>query len=261
MIQKCFGILLCMLVLMVGYAPAFGQDSIIAVADRWMPYNGRAGTRDEGYAVEILRAIFEPMGHHVEYREMPWNRAVDDVLEGKADILIGSLKSDMSKYIFPQETLGRDSLCFYTNQPDWKFTGPESLAGFRIGLVKGYIYRDWVLELLELSPGQFHIMHGDEPVVRLLGMLKDDRIQVIPGNKAVVDYYLKALGLRDDIHLAGCYDDTKDEYLYFALSPADPERSKQLGIALDKGVSLMRKTGQLNHLLIKYGLKDWVQLR
>ena len=261
MVLKVNGILLCILVLMAGYVPASAQETIVAVADRWMPYNGRAGSSEEGYAVEILRAIFEPMGHRVEYREMPWKRAIEDVLAGKADILIGSLKSDNSKYLFPKETLGKDLMCFYTNRPDWKFIGPESLAGVRIGLVKGYIYREWVLERLRLSPHQFHIMHGDEPVVRLLGMLKDNRIQVMPGNKAVVEYYVKTLGLEKDVHLAGCFTDTKEKYLYFALSPAQPERSKALGASLDKGISLMRKTGQLNHLLIKYGLKDWVRLR
>jgi len=261
MAQKIISIIICILVLTAGYVPALGQDTIVAVADRWMPYNGRGGSAAEGYAIEILRAVFEPMGHRVEYREMPWKRAIDDVLAGKADILIGSLKSDESEYLFPKETLGKDLMCFYTNQPDWKFTGPESLSGVRVGLVKGYIYRDWLLETFRRSPRQFHVMHGDEPIIRLLGMLKADRIQVMPGNKAVVEYYVKTLGLEEDVHLAGCFVDKEEKHLYFALSPAHLERSKKLRAALDRGVAIMRKTGQLNHLLIKYGLKDWVRVK
>nr|WP_275406378.1 transporter substrate-binding domain-containing protein [Pseudodesulfovibrio sp. JC047] len=240
---------------------AWGQEQIVVVADERMPYNGRTGSRMEGYAVEILRAVFESKGYEIQYQPMPWKRAVDDVRSGKADILIGCLQDDHSGFIFPNETLGKDLLCFYTNQPGWMFAGEESLADVMVGLVKGYEYRDWLRDAVIRSPEKFHVMYGDEPVVRLLKMLKDKRIQVLAGNKVVVEYYLKSLGLKDVLFYGGCYADPTDQYLSFAMTSERPERSRKLCDILDKGVSVMRKTGQLNYLLLKYGLKDWIQLR
>lgn len=261
MLQHFLGVFTLICVLTVCAIPVFAQDRIVVVADRWMPYNGRPGGRNEGYAVEIVRAIFEPKGYTVLYREMPWKRAVDDVRNGRADILIGSLGNDVPDFLFPQETLGKDVMCFYANRPEWKFTGPESLSKIMVGLVKGYGYREWLLAEVKRFPRRFHVMHGDEPVVRLLRMLKDDRIQAMPGNKAVVDYYVKRLDLGEDVFLAGCFDDPEERHLYFALSPLNRVRSEKFIGILDKGISTMRKSGQLNHLLIKYGLKDWVRLR
>ena len=42
-----------------------------------------------GYAVEILKAIFEPQGIAVDYQKQPWSRALVDLEAGTNDAAIG----------------------------------------------------------------------------------------------------------------------------------------------------------------------------
>ncbi|WP_229591086.1 substrate-binding periplasmic protein [Pseudodesulfovibrio sediminis] len=235
------------------------QSTLVVVSDQWMPYYGENGTRDEGYAVDVLRAIFEPKGWTVEYKELPWQRALDDMRNGHADITISKSKEETPDFIFSTQTLGKNAMCFYTNRPDWKFTGPDSLDTVKTGLVQGYGYRDWFLEKVRRKPHLFYSLHGNDAFPRLVSMLKEDRIQALPGNQAVVDYYIQTNQLLDQVFFAGCVDDP--EQLYFAISPANPLRSKLLVTAIDKGLATMRVSGQLNYLLIKYNLKHWVPVK
>lgn len=235
-------------------------EVLVVVSDRAMPYSGEPGSATEGYAVEILRAVFEPRGFEIRHKERPWNRAVEEVRSGSADILIGGTPSETTDFIYPKQSLGKAEFCFFTNQPDWKFTGPASLESVRTGYVRGYSYPEWLLKEIKDHPQRFHALHGEDAFSRMLGMLKENRVQVVPGARVVAEYYIREGGLQDQVRFAGCnYADSQD--LYFALSPINPPRSMLLADILDRGVETLRNTGQLNHLLIKYGLKDWMKAR
>lgn len=244
-------------------APAPGAAAagrLVVVADRRMPYNGGPGEDREGYAVEILRAVFERKGYEVEYVLLPWKRALQDVRTGRADILIGAVREEMPDLVYPRQSLGRADLCFYSADRDWRFAGPASLDGVVTGFVPGHSYPEWFLETIKDDPSHFHALHGGDAFSRLLAMLGEGRVQVIPGSRAVADYYIRSGRLGGRVFLGGCSDaDTRD--LFFALSPSNMRRSTLLADILDNGVNTLRKTGQLNHLLIKYGLKDWIGLR
>ncbi|MGE4194553.1 MAG: substrate-binding periplasmic protein [Pseudodesulfovibrio sp.] len=240
-------------------APCAAQERLLVVADRRMPYNGEPGDPREGYAVEILRAVFERKGYEVEYALLPWKRAVQDVRTGSADILIGAVREEMPDLIYPTQSLGRADLCFYSTDKDWRFTGPDSLSGVVTGFVPGHSYPDWFLQALKDQPNRFHALHGGDAFSRMLAMLVEGRVQVIPGSRAVADYYIRTGQFQEQVFFGGCSDgDTHD--LFFALSPANMPRASLLADALDSGVDTLRNTGQLNHLLIKYGLKDWLGL-
>ena len=243
----------------IGPVPARAQERVVVVSDSWMPYNGKPGSDREGYAVEILRAVFERRGFAVEYRELPWKRAVRDVRTGQADILIGADRNELPDFVYPETSLGRSELCFFSMDRNWRFTGAESLEGVVTGYVQGHSYPAWLLDNIQRRPAQFHALHGQDAFVRMPAMLAQGRVQVIPGSRAVVGYYVREAGLADQVFLAGCSQGDAHD-LYFGLSPANQARSRLLADMLDKGMGTLRNTGQLNHLLIKYGLKDWAPL-
>jgi polar amino acid transport system substrate-binding protein len=249
----------CLLALALA-GPVMAQERVIVVSDTRMPYNGVPGSAREGYAVEILRAVFERRGFAVEYRRLPRKRAVGDVRSGRADILIGVTPEELPDFIFPKTSLGRSDLCFFSLDPKWRFTGRESLSGVVTGYVQGHDYPRWFMEDARRHPERFHALHGEDASVRLLAMLAEGRVQAIPGSRAVIGYYAQRAELQDKVVLAGCSGaDARD--LFFGLSPANMPRARLLAGILDQGVYTLRNTGQLNHLLIKYGLRDWAKVR
>lgn len=73
-------------------------DTIILVADKWCPYNCTPETERPGFLVEIARRAFELAGHKLEYRLMPWKRAVTEAKRGNVNGIIGfGLKSSTHK--------------------------------------------------------------------------------------------------------------------------------------------------------------------
>ncbi len=240
--------------------PAAGLERVVAVSDSWMPYTGEPNSNREGYAVEVLRSVLEERGFNVEYRELPWKRAMHEVLSGRADILVCATRDNLPELVFPGTPLGRADLCFFTLDRDWRFAGPDSLAEVVTGFVQGYDYPQWFEDDLGRHPGRFHALHGGDAFARMLAMLAEGRVQTIPGCSAVVDYYARLAGLEGKVYMAGCSRDGCHE-LYFGLSPANRPRSVLLAGILDEGMHIMRTTGQLDHLLLKYGLKDRVEVR
>lgn len=241
-------------------SPAAAIEKIKVVGDIWMPYNGEPGARHEGYAVDILRAIFERQSIEVNYRERPWKRAVEEVRSGRGDIIIGVIDRSLPDFVYPKKTLGRAVLCFYSNRPGWEFDGADSLRQMTTGLVRGYGYPEWFKAYVERNPKRVQILHGDDAFPRLVEMLAQERVQVIPGTRAVMNYYIKSKDLNGVVFLGGCYEEQEPAELYIGFSPYNPDRSRILADTFDEGLEFLRKTGYLNHPLRKYGLKDWVTI-
>jgi len=98
--------MLCRFVALVAVMLAFGIGAnpgkareISIVGDKWAPFNSVPGNDDEGYFLDISRAVFEPREHRVNYIGRPWRRAVRDVEAGTRDALLtrGRMDSVPSK--------------------------------------------------------------------------------------------------------------------------------------------------------------------
>jgi hypothetical protein len=66
------------LVANAGEQAAAQNDNVLTfAADLWCPVNCEAGTDRPGFAVELLKRIYEPLGYKINYIVMPWARAVE----------------------------------------------------------------------------------------------------------------------------------------------------------------------------------------
>lgn len=237
---------------------ALSDDGLVIVySELWMPYNGVPGSAEEGYAVDILKAILQEEGFKVLYEERPWKRSVADVADGKADLVIGAFKFEMPTFIFPETTIGETTMGFYSYLPNWKFAELDDLRRVKIGVVSGYGYRKWLLKDIEDHPDNYESLSGEDAFPRLIKMLLAGRIQAIPSSSAVMDYYIMSHGLKGRLHLAGFGPNPQPEKIYYAFSPARPERSKKLVRIIDAGMKRLRASGKLDAILAKYGLRDW----
>lgn len=232
-------------------------EEITIAADVWCPYNCSLLDKDKpGFMVELARTIFERNGVQVKYEVMPWSRAMKLVSNNTIQGLISGTPSNTKvKLIFPEEEQARMQNSFFTlGSNNWIYKGVHSLSEIKLGVIQDYNYG------LEIQPyvqrkKKVEIMTGDDPLERLIKMMKMKRIDSILEDKAVFIHTAKNMGFKD-YRLAG-NDRTPPETnnIFIAFSPT--EKSKEYAKMLSKGMKELRLSGELSRILTKYGLKDW----
>jgi polar amino acid transport system substrate-binding protein len=232
--------------------------TITLVADEWPPFNIKPNSEKEGYIVEIARRVLESHGHIVVYKNIPWNRAIEMTRAGNYDGAIGASKTDAAGFIFPSEELAINKLAFYVKKGStWRYKGLPSIREITLGIVAGYDYRQWLLEYIDANKNdqsKIQILYGDEPVKRNLIKMMNGRIEVVVDSEAAIRYVANNLNILDKIECAG-YDD-EPAFIYIAFSPNKPE-STDYAKLLSEGISSLRRSGELEKILRKYGLNDW----
>lgn len=227
-------------------------------ADSWPPYNGDPGAVAPGYMIEVLQEIFSPQGVTIDYKVMPWKRAISDVQNGTFDAVVGSDPEETPGLIFPKENFGVNLNGLYVKAgTTWRFTGAESLSQVRLGAIDGYSYSGRVDDYLARNRGgkQVFLATGDDALDKLLKMLQSGRIDAIIENVNVMTYTLRGAGLENQVVSAGVNEQGRLP-LYVAFSP----RNTQAIIYarnFDEGIVRLRKSGRLKEILATYGLKDW----
>lgn len=231
---------------------------ILLVADEWAPYNMAPGTKPEGYIVDIAREIFAAEGITVQYRTVPWARALIETRAGRFTGVIGASTGDAPGFIFPDEPFAVNRLGFYTVAGSkWTFTGHESIETVTLGVIKGYDYRPWLSEYIDANaknPKLVQIMVGESPLENNIVKLIEGRVDVIVDSQTSVLYTAKRMHLEQKIQSAGF--DTEEALIHIAFSPADPNSTRYARIVTD-GIAAMRRSGRLAEILAVYGLKDW----
>ena len=232
---------------------------IIIVADYWMPFNGD-DVANEGYMIEIAQAVFADDSIQVQYRSLPWDKAIEKTRIGKYDGLIGAFKSDAPDFIFPSNDQGFGGNIFFAlKNNSWRYTDTTSLSSIKIGVTKDYSYgetldcyiRNHLNDSTRISVGSGKWAVKDNLMKLLFG-----KVDAILDNSSVIEYNARLTDKTDNIQRVGVAE--KPQSIYIAFSPAKSD-GKQLAEKLSKGMDRLRANGRLANILKKYGLTDWKQ--
>ena len=253
--RQGFFLLLLMLTMC---SPATWAGDILLVADPWPPFNIEPGSDHEGYLVDVARAVFEPAGRTVTYKPVPWKRAIEGTRTGSYTGAIGASKTDAAGFVFPGEELARNVLAFFTRSDDlWQFEGPASLESVSIGVAAGYDYRRWLNDYISThcdDDRRVQVIAGANSLKQNLKKLLLKRIDVVVDTEAAIRSTAKEMGILGKIRAAGY--GVEPAYIYIAFSPALPE-SPTLANQLSEGIADLRRSGRLQSILDRYGLRDW----
>lgn len=234
------------------------SETITLVADEWPPFNATPGASEEGFLVDVARAVFTENGIQVSYKLIPWRRAVELTRIGTYNGLIGASKTDAPDFIFPSEELARNVIAFYVRKDSsWLFNQQGDVENVSLGVIAGYDYRQWLLDYIEVhknEPRKIQVMTGQQPLQRNILKLLSNRIDAIVDNEAVIINIARRMGVIDKIKPAGYGSEIA--YIYIAFSPqhVDSQRYARL---MSEGIAQLRINGQLAKILSKYGLEDW----
>jgi polar amino acid transport system substrate-binding protein len=246
----------CLVMTFCTACPAGGETLIVA-SDEWCPFNCVPKSPQEGYAVDILRAVFEPAGIAVEYRVMGWERAVEEARRGNVSAVIGAVRGEVEGFVLPEEEIGVDFFAFFVKEGDpWKYREPASLLGRRLGVPAGYLLTPSIQSFSDAHKTEIDIYRAgrEQPTRHNLRLLMGGRLDVVADDAQVVLYLAHSMNLPEAIEYAGF--DGDHTRLYVAFSPVRQESPRYVAL-FDKGIRGLRETGRLDEILGRYGLIDW----
>ena len=121
-------------------APVRAQDMtrIDVHTEAWQAYTERNGT---GFAWDVIRAVYEPVGVRIDDSYVPYSRAIQDVLAGDADAWVGSYANEQAEALYPEWHYDADQVqALFLEAATDSWSGPASLEGARVAWMRGYAY-------------------------------------------------------------------------------------------------------------------------
>lgn len=235
-------------------APANSETLVIA-GDIWCPINCEAGGERPGIFVELARDIFAEAGIEVRYEMRNWARVLHDVRRGDVNAAVGAGVEDAPDFLFTKTPVALSRNCFYTLQDStWRFTGLDSLASVRLGVINDYSYGLQLDAYVAQQRGQgdrLQVAAGDKALDLNLSKLAHRRLDALIENSWVVQARLAALGRSGELREAGCREPDVPIYLAFSPTLKDSPRHLQL---FEQGLRRYRADGRLQALLQAYGV-------
>ena len=232
-------------------ASAIALERVSVRADEWFPVNGEPYADQPGFAIELLRQIFEPLEIEVDYRLLDWQRALELASTGGTDCVVGAYHSEAPLLQFPRMPLAYDQSAFYVaTESDWHYQGLDSLNDRSIAVIGEYDYGAELDQWIAQRPPNLHIAHGHDPLRRNLRMLLADRVDALVESVLVMDAMLAEQGLTGRVKRAGLIGEPKPFY----LACVEGERGLSIVNLFDQRWQELNATGELEKIYSRYNL-------
>lgn len=229
-------------------------------ADDWLPYNGPTSLKPAGYMIEMAQAIAKANGHSIEYRNLPWDNALEATRSGQVDCVVGAYKSDAEDFMFPEHSWGKSGNVFWVlNETKWRYRGIESLSEIRLGVAESYSYGDELDAYIEANKGNSErimvVPVIGRAVVRLIARVVGRHVDAFIEDTNVVAYALEQARMEDG-RVVSAGEPNEPEDVYIACTPASP-RGRELADMFSRGTVELRRSGKLAQILERYNVDDW----
>lgn len=229
-------------------------------SDPWPPYAGKSSDIKPGYIIDILEAIYEPLGYIIKFENIPWSRCIRDTRDGIFNGVAGADLEQVPDFVFPTQTVGTSHPQFYTRaDSQWSYQGLGSLEDVRLGIIQDYTYSPQLDVYIRRHQSDSHltIVKGNDGLKQLISLLQAKRIDVFVENSRVVNFTLSQMEIsQENIKSAGAPG--KGDVLYVPFSPRYQE-SRELVNIFDRGIVQLRESGELKQILLRYQMSDWLE--
>ena len=231
------------------------SKTITLVADPWCPWNCEDKS-NPGIAIEVAKAIYEPLGYEVLYVPVSWSRAMEEVSNGAYTALIGADKNipEVKDFIFPETAFSHfDDVYVLRSDSEFIYKDSSSLKGKSIGIVANYHFLDEIGQYIEdnyNNPGIVNQVTGVNGAEQNLKKLINGRIDIYLDDRSIILYNAKKLGIRNQIKVGGELKGDLVEY-YIAFSPKLHD-SRMLAKIYDDGIRKLKISGDYQKIINKY---------
>lgn len=226
----------------------------IAIID-WCPHIC-PHAKKKGYVLEIIEQVFQKSDFTLHYKVFPWSRSIAHTNNGVTQALLAAAKPEAPNLLYPRQPVGYQRACFYTPAAShWKYTGPLSLKGLRIGIAVNVALEE-ITTYAKEHPEQFSYLSDSERYMELrFRMLKGDRIDTFISTEGL--FISKAHQYQNIVYVknAGCL--TKSAiYMAFTAQKTQQDTIRQAMKLYDEKIDTMKRNGAISKIMARYELRD-----
>jgi polar amino acid transport system substrate-binding protein len=235
------------------------RRTLVLAGDYWCPYNCDPNSKDPGYLVELLRRALYIYRIDIDYKLMPWSKAIDLAEEGKIDGILG-ISSVEGRDLVATKLPVEYSIthAFTRNDTEWIYDGIGSLRGKTIGIILDYVVDEAISHYVgsnyHLSPGKFSVQEGEDAAIESIVDLINGESDVYIEDHRVVEHYIAENSLDSYVRDAGRVGRVKLP-VYIAFSKKLPHVKTYINF-FTNGLASLKATGEFDHLRSKYKMKD-----
>ncbi|MFY8044209.1 MAG: substrate-binding periplasmic protein [Rhodoferax sp.] len=239
----------------ISLGSAASADTWVIRSDAWCPYNCAPEDSNPGYMVEILQGAALANGHQLDYKLLPYSRALQQAREGKITGIVGMLAYDRKGFVF-SNTMGVDSNCLIVNKGSGlRYRSKADLDNMsHIGVIEGYGYPQDFVRWRDRNPEKVEALSGENALTRQVQKLKAQRLGAFIENENVFRYAASTSPEMQQVEVAGCM--TGRDTLHIGISTKNP-KAKEIKAQVDAYLASIRKNGELRRLLAKYQVAPW----
>ncbi|NQD35875.1 transporter substrate-binding domain-containing protein [Permianibacter sp. IMCC34836] len=233
--------------------PALADDAlperVSFVGDIWCPYNCAEQDARRGALVDMLAAILAKRGIALDYRVLPWTRALQEVSEGRIDGIIGAGESDAKFALLTRKPWLHAELAALTHRDtDFRWQGLTSLTGKSVVVIANYEYAAPLPAWLAAHPDTVHQLSGDNAFRQAVLLIQHKRQQVFFSSYPALRRHLQANQLNDTlvIHKTGLKTP-----IYMGVAKTK-SYSETLLALLNQGFDELNASGKTNAIIASY---------
>ncbi|WP_341662534.1 transporter substrate-binding domain-containing protein [Vibrio sp.] len=234
-----------LIVYILFYQLPVNANVVSAVQDEWPPYVIDS-PYIKGLAYEIIEEAFSAQGYQMKHTIKPWSRALREVVMQRYDIALTVWKSsDRLKYLYFSDAYLVNSLIFVTLKDNaFDYQGVTSLAGKRVGVLRGYAYNDAFMQSKD-----FERLDADNLTTNIK-KLRTGRIDVLVADKMVFRWLLR----NSNLDINGFKLISKplaENTLHLAISRYHPNKEEIMS-AFNTGLKSLQESGRILKIFEKY---------
>ena len=233
----------------------------------WNPYcpytcdaqleNGR-----EGVAIDVIKKIFSDTPHQVTFERIDsWLRAKSLVAQGYSDGLAFTFYTEgksESGYLVQQQPLIMTQGIAYLSLEKHHITPFNISDLMRFTMIGNYQNSvnsdDKLAKFMDDNPNKIAYFTGADILERVVDMLAIGRLEIWLDSPDLLYYFMSKY--KGKIPLTVSLSAGKTQEFGGVLLNNTKPNSKILADIMDKGIIKLRKTGELNMILARYGMVD-----
>ncbi|EIV8493707.1 transporter substrate-binding domain-containing protein [Vibrio vulnificus] len=222
--------------------------TITAAQDPWAPFV-QQNNANPGISVEIVIEAFKTQGHDVDFKIMPWTRALNEVKDGRVDVLVATwFTQERTSYLNYSQPYLENSLKFIKRSGDgFEYNGMDSLSGKNVGIIRNYGYGDEFLKATNFNKPEANdlVANAKKLLAKRIDLTLEDELvakATLSGagmNLSDFDFTNNALSVNPLHVTSGLANDKNGEIIE----------------AFNKGLAEIKANGTFDKILMKYGIQ------